>query len=134
METVAGSQPVRSTRWCVVTGAPSSGITAVIVRMERLGCKVVHEAARAYIEEELNKGRTLQNIKSDPLDFERQIQGRGLADSGAAQRGFQRFGGAGYQNRACDRAENRIFDTARKELITMPPSEGELYILKRMHG
>ena len=73
METVAGSQPVRSTRWCVITGAPSSGKTAVIVQLERRGCRIVHEVARAYIEEELEKGRTLQSIKADPLDFERRI-------------------------------------------------------------
>lgn len=73
MNIVASGQPARSTRWCVITGAPSSGKTAVILQLERQGCRVVHEAARAYIEEELNKGRTLQKIKADPLNFERRI-------------------------------------------------------------
>ena len=70
---VTGSQPVRSTRWCVITGAPSSGKTAVILQLARKGCRVVHEAARAYIEEEQKKGRTLPDIKADRLDFERRI-------------------------------------------------------------
>jgi len=73
METVAVGQAVRFTRWCVITGAPSSGKTAVINQLERRGCKVVHEAARAYIGEELEKGLTLQNIKADRLAFERRI-------------------------------------------------------------
>ncbi len=73
MRSVEDSQPVRSTRWCVITGAPSSGKTAVIAELESRGCKVVHEVARAYIEDELGKGRALQHIKADPLDFERRI-------------------------------------------------------------
>jgi predicted ATPase len=69
----AGAQPVRLTRWCVITGAPSSGKTEVILHLERRGQRVVHEAARAYIEQELEKGRTIQKIKEDPLRFERCI-------------------------------------------------------------
>ena len=65
--------PVRSTRWCVITGAPSSGKTAVILELERRGFRVIKEVARAFIEEELKKGRTLQEIKSDPLRFERRL-------------------------------------------------------------
>ena len=70
MEIDPGAQPVRSTRWCVITGAPSSGKTAVILDLERRGFRVVHEAARAYIEQELEKGRRLQEVKSDRLHFE----------------------------------------------------------------
>lgn len=73
MESDTGGQPARSTQWCVITGAPSSGKTAVILQLAQRGCRVVHEAARAYIEHELKKGRTLQEIKSDPLHFERRI-------------------------------------------------------------
>ena len=66
-------QSARLTRWCVITGAPSSGKTAVLLHLESRGCRVVHEAARAYIEKELERGRTLQQIKADPLRFERRI-------------------------------------------------------------
>jgi predicted ATPase len=76
MEIDADVQPVRLTRWCVITGAPSSGKTDVIVNLERRGHRVVHEAARAYIEEELQKGQTVQKIKADPLRFERCILSR----------------------------------------------------------
>lgn len=79
MGTVAGGHPIRLTRWCVITGAPSSGKTAVIFHLEQRGCRVVHEAARTYIEDELKKGRRLQQIKADPLSFERRILSRKLA-------------------------------------------------------
>ena len=79
MEFVPHGKPDRPTQWCVITGAPSSGKTAVIAELERRGCRVVHEAARAYIEEELEKGRTLQQVKADPLRFERCILLRKVA-------------------------------------------------------
>jgi predicted ATPase len=63
----------RSTRWSVITGAPCSGKTAVIHRLEQLGYKVVHEVARACIDTELMKGKALSEIKADEWAFERHI-------------------------------------------------------------
>ena len=60
-------------RWSVITGAPCSGKTAVIHMLERRGYKVVHEVARAYIDNELMKGKTLPEIKADEWAFERHI-------------------------------------------------------------
>ena len=62
-----------STRWSVITGAPCSGKTAVIHTLEQRGYQVVHEVARAYIDNELMRGKTLPEIKSDELAFERHI-------------------------------------------------------------
>jgi len=62
-----------STRWSVITGAPCSGKTAVIQLLEQRGHQVVHEVARAYIDNELMKGKTLPEIKADELAFERHI-------------------------------------------------------------
>jgi len=61
------------TNWYVITGAPSSGKTSVICELELLGYRVVHEVARAFIDEELKKGKTIEQIKSDELAFERHI-------------------------------------------------------------
>jgi len=61
------------TNWYVITGAPCSGKTSVISRIEQLGYRVVHETARAYINEELSKGRTLDEIKADMFIFESSI-------------------------------------------------------------
>ncbi len=59
--------------WYVITGAPSSGKTSVICKLERLGYRVVHETARAFIDQELKKGKTIEQIKVDELAFERHI-------------------------------------------------------------
>jgi predicted ATPase len=64
---------MRKTNWYVITGAPCSGKTSVISRIEQLGYRVVHETARAYINDELNTGRTLDEIKADMFIFESSI-------------------------------------------------------------
>ena len=64
---------VRHTNWYVITGAPCSGKTSVIHALERQGYQVVHEVARAYIDDELSKGKSLEQIKSDAYRFENHI-------------------------------------------------------------
>ena len=65
--------PRHSTKWSVITGAPCSGKTAVIHLLEQRGHKVVHEVARAHIDTELMRGKTLAEIKADEWAFERHI-------------------------------------------------------------
>lgn len=64
---------MRQTNWCIITGAPCSGKTAVINEIERRGIRVIHEVARAYIDRQLKKGLQLSQIKTDALQFERHI-------------------------------------------------------------
>ena len=66
----------QQTNWYVITGAPSSGKTSIIRELEGRGYRVVHEVARAYIEEALKKGRKLDEIKADALTFEQHILDR----------------------------------------------------------
>jgi len=68
-----GEHLMQQTNWHVITGAPCSGKTAVICELERRGHPVVHEAARAYIDQELQKGKTIARIKTNILAFERHI-------------------------------------------------------------
>jgi predicted ATPase len=63
----------RLTAWCVITGAPCSGKTAVVSELARRGFRVVQETARAFIDKELKRGRRLEEIKSDPARFERHV-------------------------------------------------------------
>lgn len=65
--------PAPTTNWFVITGAPCSGKTTVINRLEQMGYAVVHEVARTYIDAELAKGKTLEDIKADEWAFERHI-------------------------------------------------------------
>jgi len=69
---------MQPTNWYVITGAPCSGKTAVVTALEQRGFQVVHEVARAFIDEELQKGRSLEAIKQDMTVFERQILDRKL--------------------------------------------------------
>jgi predicted ATPase len=64
---------MQQTNWHVITGAPCSGKTAVIRELEQLGHQVVHEVARAYIDERLQYGETIAQIKADILSFEHHI-------------------------------------------------------------
>lgn len=64
---------VRLTNWYVITGAPCSGKTSVINALEQKGFRVEHEVARAYIDEELHQGKSLEQIKADPYQFENHI-------------------------------------------------------------
>jgi len=64
---------MRPTNWYVITGAPCSGKTAVINGLEQLGYQVVHEVARAFIDAEIQKGKSIARIKSDIFAFERHI-------------------------------------------------------------
>lgn len=59
--------------WYVITGAPSSGKTTIIKLLEKKGYKVVCEAARLYINQELRKAKTLQQIRNNELSFQRKI-------------------------------------------------------------
>jgi len=76
------SSSPRLTEWCVITGAPCSGKTAVVDELARRGFRVVPEAARAHIDAELKKGRRLDEIKSDPARFEGRIFRAKLAIEG----------------------------------------------------
>lgn len=51
------------TRWCVITGAPSSGKTSVIEVLARRGYATEPEVARELIEECLKKGEKLEDLR-----------------------------------------------------------------------
>lgn len=57
-------------QWYVITGAPSSGKTSTISTLETRGYRVVYELARAYIDEELVKGKLLTDLRKDELEFQ----------------------------------------------------------------
>ncbi len=70
---------MRKTEWIVITGAPCSGKTSLVSSLETRGYRVVHETARAYINEMQKSGKSLQEIKADLLSFERTILYRKLS-------------------------------------------------------
>ena len=64
---------MKNNNWYVITGAPHSGKTSVIKLLEKKGYKVVYEAARIYIDQEIEKGRTIEEIRKNELGFQKGI-------------------------------------------------------------
>lgn len=62
-----------SNKWYVITGAPSSGKTTVIKLLEKKGYGVVYEAARIYIDREIAKGKTLDEIRKSEISFQEKV-------------------------------------------------------------
>lgn len=56
--------------WYVVTGAPCSGKTATLQALEKKGFKVIYEAARIFIDQELAKGKLLEEIRKNEIKFQ----------------------------------------------------------------
>lgn len=56
--------------WHVITGAPSSGKSTIITRLQEMGYDTVEEGARVIIDRELAKGKTLEQVNVDSPDFE----------------------------------------------------------------
>lgn len=59
--------------WYVVTGGPSSGKTTLLKELEKLGCITYHEAARSLIDQEMAKGKLLEEIRSNEAEFQRKV-------------------------------------------------------------
>ncbi|NIM92272.1 MAG: AAA family ATPase [Anaerolineales bacterium] len=64
------STPFRiQTNWHVITGASCSGKTTLIDLLAEAGFQTVPEVAREYFERELDKGRTIDEIREDRVSL-----------------------------------------------------------------
>lgn len=61
------------TNWHVLTGAACTGKTTLINMLAEDGFQVIPESARLYFEQELAKGRTLEEIRADGPALQRGI-------------------------------------------------------------
>lgn len=61
------------TAWYVISGAPSSGKTTLIHQLADQGFQVAEEGARRYMEGELAKGRTIEDIHGHPVQLQHAI-------------------------------------------------------------
>lgn len=64
---------MESPPWYVITGGPCAGKTTLIKELKKRGYPVVEEAARAYIDQEKAKGKTLEEIRADEVGFQHAI-------------------------------------------------------------
>lgn len=59
------------TNWHVITGAPSCGKTTLINLLASQGYQTSPEGARLYLEREIAKGRTIEELRSNQVALER---------------------------------------------------------------
>jgi predicted ATPase len=62
--------------WYVVTGGPSTGKTTLLYRLSLRGYKTVPEAARAVIDEAIEKGMTVEELRSNERHFQELVLDR----------------------------------------------------------
>lgn len=67
------------TEWHVITGAPCCGKTTLIDQLADMGFQTVPEIGRAYIEQEMARGRTIDEIRENNATFCRTIKDLQLA-------------------------------------------------------
>ncbi len=64
---------VEKTNWYVITGGPSTGKSKTIDYLAFLGYLIRPEVARILIDDELSKGKTIEEIRGDEKSFEHKI-------------------------------------------------------------
>jgi len=62
------------TKWHVITGAPSCGKTTLIELLKDKGFRTVPESARHYMEREMARGRTIDEVHQDGVALQRCIE------------------------------------------------------------
>ena len=61
------------TNWYIITGGPSSGKSTLLTYLQSAGYVIIPEVARALIDEEIAKGKSLQEIRFDERAFQRRV-------------------------------------------------------------
>ena len=65
-------------QWHVITGPPCCGKSTTVEMLAQRGFRVRSEIARAYLDEEISKGRTIQEIRSDMQVFQCEVLRRAI--------------------------------------------------------
>jgi len=67
------SSSFKTPQWYVITGGPSSGKTTVIEELAKLGYLTFPEAARVLIDQEIARGKRIEEIRSDEAEFQKKV-------------------------------------------------------------
>jgi predicted ATPase len=70
------------TNWHVITGAPSCGKTTLINLLADKGFQTVPESARQYMEREIARGRTIDEIRENGAALQRSLEDMQLSIEG----------------------------------------------------
>lgn len=66
------------TKWHVIMGAPSCGKTTLVNMLSEKGYQTIPETARQLIEDQVNQGKTLEEIFADPQKLQMTIVAKQL--------------------------------------------------------
>ncbi len=61
------------TNWCIITGSPGAGKTTIINKLSQMGYTTFPEVTRPYIEGQLKKGKTLEQLRKNQKEFDEEI-------------------------------------------------------------
>lgn len=64
---------LRRTEWCVITGAPGAGKTTLIAALASHGFRVQADTARAIIQQEIDQGRTTDQVRQNEAMYRRLV-------------------------------------------------------------
>jgi predicted ATPase len=64
---------IEKTNWYIITGGPSTGKSKTIDHLAFLGYLIRPEVARILIDDELSKGKTIEQIRGNQQEFEENI-------------------------------------------------------------
>ena len=67
------NEKIERTNWYIITGGPSTGKSKTIDHLAYLGYLIRPEVARILIDDELSKGKTIEEIRGDEKSFEHKI-------------------------------------------------------------
>jgi predicted ATPase len=59
--------------WYVITGGPSTGKTTLLKKLNKLGYSVIPEAARTLIDESIQKGISVEELRADERKFQEAV-------------------------------------------------------------
>lgn len=62
-----------NTNWQIITGGPSAGKSTTLSGIAFRGHKTIPEAARVFIDDEMSKGKTVQEIRNSELQFQERV-------------------------------------------------------------
>ncbi len=63
----------KKNKWYVITGGPCAGKTTAVKELEKRGYKVQYEIARVFIDQEITRGKTIEDIRGDEGAFQKKI-------------------------------------------------------------
>ena len=66
-------------QWYVITGPPCCGKSTTVELLAQRGFRVRSEIARSYVDQEISRGREIQEIRSDMTRLQCEVLRRALA-------------------------------------------------------